>query len=116
MGNKIMDIRIKKLLGSAYRKRMWKETEKIINKLKKSVPISSIYLIGSFTTKKRRPADVDLIVFLKTKEKELSTKWSVDLAIAPDNRYGDYVLSDARKWMKQKYGSKKSAVIQLWKN
>ena len=33
--------------------------------------------------------------------------------IAPDGRHGKFVLEDAKKWMKQKYGSKKSAVIRL---
>lgn len=50
----------KKLLQSKYRKEMWKHAQNIIKKLRKDLPISSVYLLGSFTTKKKRPADVDL--------------------------------------------------------
>ncbi len=68
--------------------------------------------MGSFTTGKKRPAGVDFILLLKTKGNSKS-KWSVDVVLAPDNSHGDYILEDAHKWMKQKYGSKKSAVIRL---
>jgi len=39
--------------------------------------------------------------------------WSVDFVVAPDGKHGEYILEDAEKWMKQKYGTKKSAVIKL---
>ena len=39
--------------------------------------------------------------------------WSVDMVIAPDNDHGNFVLEDAKKWMKQKYGSRRSAVIKV---
>lgn len=92
---------------------MWRNSEDVIKKLKKVLPVSSVYLLGSFTTGKRRPADVDFIVFLKTRDKNSRSKWSVDLVLAPDNKFGDSVLKDTKKWMKQKYGSKESAVIRL---
>lgn len=99
----------KELLNTKYRKDLWKETQKIIKKLK--VPISELYLLGSFVTKKKRPADVDFIVLAKTQENK-NTRWSVDFVIAPNNKHGTRVLEDARLWMKQKYG-KKFGVIKL---
>ncbi len=102
----------KNLLNSKYRKEMWKNSQKIIKAIEKVLPISSAYLLGSFTTKKRRPGDVDFIILLQTKDNSKS-KWSVDLAIAPDNKHGEFILEDVKKWMKQKYGSKKSAVIKI---
>ena len=103
----------KELLKSKYRKEMWANSLKIIKRLEKIIPITSAYLLGSFTTKKSRPADVDFILLLQMKENKEDSKWSVDLIIAPENKYGNFVLEDTKKWMKQKYGSKKSAVIKL---
>lgn len=103
----------KTLLKTKYRKEMWANSQKILKKLEKVLPISSIHLRGSFTTKKKRPADVDFIILLNTKESRQKAKWSVDFVIAPENRYGNLVLKDAEDWMKQKYGAKKSAVIKL---
>jgi len=101
-----------RLLKSEYRKEMWRNTERIIKILKKVLPVSDIHVLGSFTTNKKRPADVDLIVFLNTKYKN-KENWCVDLVLAPDNKFGKYVLEDTKKWMKQKYGSKNSEVIKL---
>ena len=109
MGNKGLP---KKLLRSSYRKELWRNVEKIVKKVEKALPISSIYLMGSFVSKKRRPADVDFIIFVKTKEKG-QRKWTVDLTIAPDNKYGQLVLKDSDKWVKEKYGLKKSVTIKL---
>jgi len=102
----------KKLLNSPYRKELWKNSQEIIKRIGKAIPTSSVHLMGSFTTVKKRPADVDFILLLKTK-KNLRSKWSVDMVIAPDNAYGESVLQDTRKWMKQKYGAKKSTIIKL---
>jgi hypothetical protein len=102
------------LLNSKYRKEMWKNSKKVISQIEKNLPISSAYLLGSFSSTKKRPADVDFIILLKTKTNSKSkSNWSVDMVIAPDNKHGDFILEDAKKWMKQKYGSKKSAVIKL---
>lgn len=103
----------KELLHSKYRRDMWNHARKIIKRIEKVLPVSSAYVVGSFTTKKRRPADVDVIVLLEAKEKNKKTKWSIDLAIAPDNKYGEVILEDADKWMKQKYGSKKYELVRL---
>ena len=103
----------KSLLKTKYRKEMWANSQKILKKLEKALPVSAVYVRGSFTTKKKRPADVDFIILLQTKESRQNSKWSVDFVVAPENKYGDLVLKDAEQWMRQKYGSKKSAVIKL---
>jgi hypothetical protein len=102
----------KELLNSEYRRQLWKNTSKILKKVEAKIPVSSAYLMGSFTTSKKRPADVDFILLLKVKNQK-KEKWSLDLVIAPDNDWGETVLQDTKKWMKQKYGSKKSAVIKI---
>lgn len=102
----------KKLLRSSYRRETWKNVQKIVAEIEKVLPVSSMHLIGSFASKKRRPADVDFIVLLHT-QKQKTKNWSVDLVIAPDNEHGRFILDDCKKWMKQKYGSKKSAVLRL---
>lgn len=101
------------LINSRYRQEMWRNSKKIIKILEKVLPISEIYLMGSFTTKKTRPADVDFTVLLKTKERNPKRKWSVDLVIAPDNKYGQFVLEDGDKWVKEKYGLDKSTMVRL---
>jgi hypothetical protein len=104
----------KDLLNSKYRKNIWNNSKNIIKQIEKTIPISSAYLLGSFASTKKRPADVDFIMLLKTKTGSKSkSNWSVDMVIAPDNKHGEFILEDAKKWMKQKYGSKKSAVIKL---
>lgn len=102
----------KKLLQSSYRKELWKNAEEIVKKIEKVLPISSMHLMGSFASNKRRPADVDFIVMLQTPPKRKNAKWSLDLVIAPDNKYGKELLEDNKKWMKQKYGVKKSEVVR----
>jgi len=52
-------------------------------------------------------------VFYKTKETKKHAQWSADITIAPDNKYGKWVLEDADKWVKEKYGLKKSLTIKL---
>jgi hypothetical protein len=101
-----------RLLGSKSRRVMWQNAEAIVKKLEKMMPISEAHLLGSFASKKRRPADVDFIILLKTKVRT-KENWSVDLVLAPDNKYGKLVLADAAKWVGQKYGRKNSAVIRI---
>mgnify|MGYP001561517546 CR=1 FL=1 len=103
----------KSLIKSKYRREMWQNSKRIIKSIAKVLPIMEVYLLGSFVTPKRRPADVDFIILLKIKEKNKKSNWSVDLVIAPDNQNGDLIVKDAAKWMKQKYGSYQSAVIKL---
>jgi len=103
----------KSLINTPYRKEMWKNVQEALKKIEKAIPISSAYVLGSFTTKKKRPADVDFILLLKTKDRDPKSNWSVDLVLAPDNAFGEKTLEDAKQWMKQKYGAKKSAVIRI---
>lgn len=59
----------KSLLGSKYRQEMWRNAKKIVRQLDKILPIQAAYLMGSFTTKNPKPADVDFIVLLQVGEK-----------------------------------------------
>lgn len=101
----------KELLSSEYRRTLWKQTQRILKKV--DLPISRLHVMGSFVTKKRRPADVDFIVLLRTPEKNKKAEWSVDFVIAPDNAYGRRVEKDAKLWVEQKYGKTKSRVTRL---
>ena len=96
----------KELLANEYRRVMWKNAKRIFSRIEKVIPIREAHVMGSFTVKKTRPADVDLMLLLKTPEKDKSAKWSLDLVIAPDNRYGKAVSADNDKWVKQRYGKK----------
>lgn len=102
----------RELLNSKRRKVMWKNSQQVLKKLEKILPISSIYLLGSFTTAKRRPQDIDTIILLKTKSNN-GENWAVDFQLVPDNEYGEWMLNECRKWMKYKYGARKSAIIKL---
>ena len=102
----------KNLTKGKFRKIMWKNAAKALEKIGEVLPISSAYLVGSFSTKKQRPADVDCIILLKTKELE-NSKWSLDLVIAPENKFGQEVVEDTRKWMTEKYGQNKYEFIKL---
>jgi len=101
------------MLRSAFRRGMWDRSQKILGKIEKVLPVSSAYVLGSFTTRKKRPADVDFILLLKLEEDDCDSRWSSDFVIAPENKFGEKVLDDAKKWMKQKYGAKKSEVVKI---
>ena len=103
----------KELLNSKFRRAMWQNAQKTLRKLEKIMPISSVYLLGSFTTAQQRPQDIDVIILVKSDSKKKDEQWSFDLQIVPDNKYGEWMLEECRKWMKRKYGAKKSAVIRL---
>ena len=110
--DKMIDIP-KKFLTSEQRKQTWENAREIVNAVEKVLPISSAYLSGSYTSKKRRPADLDFVILLKTKKVKWDSKWSLDFIIAPDNKHGELVLQDVDKWIKQKYGKKSSGIIRL---
>lgn len=95
----------KELLDSPYRKELWKNVRKIVKKIEKVLPISEMHLMGSFNSKKKRPADVDFMILLHTPVNK-KKNWSVDLVIAPDNKYGKELLEDNKKWVKKRYGAK----------
>lgn len=103
---------LKQFLQSPYRRRMWRNAKRIADQLEKVLPISSMHLMGSFASTKQRPADIDFIVMLQTPDSRKGAKWSLDLVIAPDNQHGRELLEDNKKWMEQKYGKLKSAVIR----
>jgi len=95
----------KNLLRSAYRKEMWQNVQGIVRKIESVLPISEMHLMGSFTSRKNRPSDVDFMVLLHTPINK-NKNWSVDLVIAPDNKHGKEVLEDNKKWVRQRYGAK----------
>lgn len=103
----------KKLFRTKYRRELWVNAKKIVRELDRVIPIKHAYIMGSFTTRKKRPGDVDFIILLQVSEKKKNTKWCVDLVIAPDNKYGKYVLDDEDKWVKERYGLKKSTLVKL---
>ena len=104
MENKKIQYKIpKRLIKTKYRKEMWENAQKMVKQIEKVLPVESAHVLGSFTTKKSRPADVDFILLLNTKESNKKAKWSLDLVIAPDNAYGKFVLEDADEWVKEKY-------------
>ena len=96
----------KKLLASKYRKDLWRQALPSLKKMIKFLPVKEVYVIGSFSSKKSRPADVDFMVFFKTLPESKNDKWSFDFIVAPDNNHGKFVFNDVEKWMKQKYGKK----------
>ena len=103
----------RRLLGNARRREMWKHAQRILKKIERTIPVRSARMIGSFTTKKKRPADVDVILMLRVGEKDAKKEWSLDLVIMPDNAYGAVMAKDAEQWMKQKYGSKGFEIVEL---
>ncbi len=103
---------LKPFLKSKYRREMWRHASATLSRIEKTIPVSAAYVVGSFATRKRRPADVDMVLFIKT-PRGRKARWSLDVQIVPDNAYGEWFLSDVKKWMKQKYGAKKLAVFRL---
>lgn len=95
---------------SEYRKLMWEKSRELVDKISNVVDIEKIILLGSFTTNKERPADVDFIVMVKTKDTE---DWSTDIQFVPSNKFGDETIEDAKKWMEEKYGKDNYEVIEL---
>ena len=91
---------------------MWKNYLKIIKKISRVIPVSSVYLVGSFSSNKKRPADVDLLMLIKTKN-QIKEKWAIDLEIVPDNEFGEEALEDIQKWVYKKYGKKNAEVLKL---
>jgi hypothetical protein len=101
----------KKLLSSPQRKEMWKDASKIIKKLDKSIKFSEIYSIGSFVSKKRRPADIDFTIVAKIKSKN-NPCWPIDIVIVPKSDKTDIYIKDIEKWMKSRYGKVKAIKLK----
>lgn len=81
--------------------------------MEKFLTIKAIYLVGSFTTQKKSPGDIDVIIYVETEEKLKNSKWAIDFMISPNNAYGKKVLTETEEWVKKKYGLKKSPTIKL---
>ena len=104
----------KDLLTSKYRKDMWREVLPALKKMIRVLPVQEIHVIGSFSSKKRRPADVDFMVLFKVKPVSKNVKWSFDFVVAPNNAHGQFVYDDVKTWMKQKYGSKNFKITKIY--
>jgi len=57
---------IEKYLNNKYRKFIWDKSKDLITKISTVIDIDTVTVLGSFTTKKERPADVDFIVMIKS--------------------------------------------------
>lgn len=94
---------MEKYIENEYRKFMWEKTKIIIDKLSNVFDIKKCIVLGSFTTKKERPADVDLIILIQLTDDD-KTEWSTDIVFAPNNDFGIKTIEDAESWMEEKYG------------
>ncbi len=92
---------------------MWKNVAAILEELGAQIPISKVSLLGSFTTKKKRPNDVDFILMLRTPVRARREKWSIDMVVVPDNAHGDLVAEDAKKWTRHKYGATRCLITDF---
>ena len=93
---------------------MWSKVVPSLQKMLKNLPVEEAYVMGSFSTKKRRPADIDFMVLFKTKSKDIKEKWSFDFVVMPNNPHGKFVFNDVKTWMRQKYGSKKFEITKIY--
>jgi len=100
-----------KYLNTPYRQHIWDKSKAIIEKVSQVIEIDSVVVLGSFVTEKERPADVDFIVMIKTKDTE--ENWSTDIQFVPNNKHGDDIIEDAKKWMEEKYGKGNYEVFEL---
>jgi hypothetical protein len=93
---------MEELLNNDYRKLVWEKSKELILKISSVINIDKVIVLGSFTTTKERPADVDFIVMIKTKDTD--EDWSTDIQFVPSNNFGQQTIDDAEIWMKEKYG------------
>lgn len=93
---------IDKFINNDYRKQMWEKSLDLLQKISKVLEIEKVIVVGSFTTKKERPADVDFQVLIKVKD--IEENWSTDFQFVPNNQFGDEIVEDAKKWVAEKYG------------
>ena len=92
---------IQEYLDNDYRKHIWDKSKDLIFKISSVLDIQKVIILGSFTTKKERPADVDFIIMIKLSDSE---DWSTDLQFVPNNKFGNETIKDAEIWMSEKYG------------
>ena len=105
-----MDIKTpKKLLTNKARRDMWKSVRPRLKNVCESLHASEVFVFGSFSSKKRRPADIDVAVVVKG----VSGAFPLDIVLIPEGRKGKVILDDMRKWMTQKYGAKKFSMLKI---
>jgi hypothetical protein len=100
------------MLKSKNRKVMWKNTEILLKKLKRTFPISKVYVCGSFTTKKKWPNDVDIIILFKVKNNE-KERWSADIEFVSNPNQAQEILKAIDKYMGKRYGPKNAKIFEL---
>lgn len=93
---------MQELLTNDYRKLIWEKSKDLISKIATVINIEKVVVLGSFTTNKERPADVDFIVMIKTTNKQ--DNWSTDIQFVPSTKFGQDTIDDGKKWMEEKYG------------
>lgn len=91
----------KKYLNTKDREDMWKEAKKILSKLEPD--LDEIYAVGSFTSDKKSPGDIDFCIVTKSKQK--NPTFPVDLLIVPQGEDAKEYLEFIEKYMKKKHGN-----------
>lgn len=104
---------MEKYLTTEYRKRLWEKSTDLVKKISTVIDVESIIVLGSFTTEKERPADVDFQILVKTKDTE--ENWSTDIQFVPNNKFGEEIVEDAKKWVEEKYGEGNYEFFELKK-
>jgi len=102
----------KEMLESKNRKIMWRNTKVLLRKLKKTFPISNVYVCGSFLTKKRWPNDVDLIVLLQMRNRK-KERWSADIEFVSTREQAQEILKGIEKYTVEKYGPQNARFFEL---
>lgn len=100
------------MLKSESRRIMWKNTVILLRKLKRTIPISNVYICGSFLTKKKWPNDVDLIVLLQMKNGS-KERWSADVEFVSTPEQAQEILKTVEKYMEKRYGSENARIFEL---
>ena len=109
-----MNLKIpKELLSTKDRKELWMEGKGILRKVDKALGISEAYVIGSFASKKRRPADIDFAIAVKVKKRGKNNAWPIDFVIIPDGASMKSYVDDLKEWMGQKFGKRRIRVVKL---
>ena len=81
---------MEKFLDNEYRKLICDKSKQLIGKISTVIDIDKVVVLGSFTTKKERPADVDFIVMIKTKDS--GEDWSTDIQFVPSTNLAKKLL------------------------
>lgn len=98
-------------LNTEYRIKMWEKSKELVEKISTVLDIEKIIVLGSFTTEKERPADVDFQILIKTRDTE--ENWSTDIQFIPNNKFGEEIVEDAKKWVEEKYGFGNYEVFEI---